>query len=283
MTAPNASNFANRFLVAAANATFVCLVLNVACVIGLFFSFSMNNPSLFEFLFPRDFWLSLDLGTAEPLLRSLSPGFYLVWLLLISTFAPALVCLASTKFGRQERSVGLSDVLSRARKLGLFSVLVTGLVMVPTVMFFDGVFGNWSIVYFLARIWLAPLIYLPVLTIVQLILETEGEFVLPKFCSIAQPEVSWNSALICIALFLLAIAILAGPLLLAPSYYVPLFRDKAVYLVLFELVAWLVAGLSLFRNMILENFMLVYFFCFVLPSVVLLILLPAFVSCISVH
>lgn len=283
MTAPNASNFANRFLVAAANATFVCLVLNVACVIGLFFSFSMNNPSLFEFLFPRDFWLSLDLGTAEPLLRSLSPGFYLVWLLLISTFAPALVCLASTKFGRQERSVGLSDVLSRARKLGLFSALVTGLVMVPTVMFFDGVFGNWSIVYFLARIWLAPLIYLPVLTIVQLILETEGEFVLPKSCSISKNEASRNPALICIGSFLVAVSPLIGAYFLTPSYHSLLFRDSATGLLLSELAVWLLAGLWLVTIMNRENFMLVYFFCFVLPSLVLFMLLPALMVCISIH
>ncbi len=243
----------------------------------------MNNPNLLKFLFPWDFWLSLSLRTAEPVLRSLSPAFYLVWLLLISTFAPALVCLASTKFGRQERTAGLSGVLSRARKLGLLSVLVTGLVMVPTVMFFDGVFGNWSIVYFLARIWLAPLIYLLVLTIVQLILKTEGEFVLPIFCSISKNEASRNPALICIVSFLVAISPLMGGYFLTPSYQALLFRDSASSLILFELVAWLLAGLWLVRIMNRENFMLVYFFFFVVPSLVLLTLLPALMMCISIH
>lgn len=283
MTAPNASNFANRFLVAAANATFICLVFNVACILGLFISVLVNNADLFELFFPRDLRLSLSLRPAMPVIRCLSSIFFFVWLLLFSIFLPALICQASTKLGRQEKLVGLGGVLSRARKLGLLSALLTGAVLVPTFMFVNNFFGNWSIVYFLAQIWFAPLGYLIALMIVQLILQTEGELVLPKFCSIAKPEGSCNSALICIALFLLAIAILAGPLFLAPVYYVPLFRDRAVYLVLFELVAWLVAGLSLFRNMILENFMLVYFFCFVVPSVFSLILLPAFMICISVH
>lgn len=283
MTAPNASNFANRFLVAAANATFICLVFNVACLLGLFISVSMNNADLFELFFPRDLRLSLSIRPAVPVLRFLSPLFLYAWLLLVSIFAPALICQASTKLGRHEKLVGLGGVLSRARKLGLLSTLLTGAAGVTTVMLLDLVFTGWSIVYFVARILLIPLIQLLALTIVQLILQTEGEFVLPKVFSIAKKEASWNSALTCVALFLVAIAILAGPLFLAPSYYVPLFRDKAVYLVLFELVAWLVTGLSLFRNMILENFMLVYFFCFVVPSVVFLILLPAFVICISVH
>ncbi|MDQ5937143.1 MAG: hypothetical protein QG574_4502 [Cyanobacteriota bacterium erpe_2018_sw_21hr_WHONDRS-SW48-000092_B_bin.40] len=283
MTAPSESNFANRILVAAANATFICLVFNVACVFGFLISVLVNNADLFELFFPRDFWLSLSIRPAVPVMRFLSPLFLYVWLLLVSIFAPALICKASTKLGRQEKLVGLGGVLSRARKLGLLSALLAGAVVVPTVMFVNNFFGNWSIVYFLAQIWFAPLAYLIALMIVQLILQTEGELVLPKFCSIEKPKVSWNSALICIALFLVAIAILAGPLFFAPSYFVPLFRDKAVYLVLFELVGWLVAGLSLLRNMILDNFMVVYFFCFVLPSVVLLILLPAFVICISVH
>lgn len=68
-----------------------------------------------------------------------------------------------------------------------------------------------------------------------------------------------------------------------PNYYAPLFRDRTIYLVLLELVAWLLAGVSLLRIMILENFILVYFFCFVVPSLVLLVVFPAIVICISVH
>ncbi len=283
MIAPNPSSFANRFLVAATNATFICLVFNVACLLGLFISVLMNNADLFELSFPRDLRLSLSLRPAMPVIRCLSSIFFCVWLLLFSIFSPSLICQASAKNGRQDKLVGLCGVLNRARKLGLLSTLLSGAAVVPTVMFVNNFFGNLSIVYFLAQIWLVPLAYFIALTIVQLILQTEGELVLPKVCSIAKTEANWKSVLTCIALFLIAIAILAGPLVLAPSYYVPLFRDKAFYLVLFELVAWLVAGLSLFRKMILENFMLVYFFCFVVPSVVLLTLLPAFVMCISVH
>ncbi len=283
MTFVETSNLPDRFALAMSNATCISLVLNVAYFVGFFISVLMNNAHLFELFFPRDFWLSLSLQPAVPLMRFLSPFFLCVWLLLVSTFAPALVCLASTKFGRQEWSVGLSDVLSRARKLGLLSVLVTGLVMVPTVMFFDGVFGNRSIVYFLARIWLAPLIYLLVLTIVQLILKTEGEFVLPKFCSISKNEASRNPALICIVSFLVAVSPLMGGYLLTPSYQALLFRDSASFLILFELVAWLLAGLWLVRIMNRENFMLVYFYFFVVPSLVLLTLLPALMTIISIH
>jgi hypothetical protein len=75
MTAPSESNFANRILVAAANATFICLVFNVACVFGFLISVLMNNAHLFELFFPRDFWLSLSLQPAVPLMRFLSPLF----------------------------------------------------------------------------------------------------------------------------------------------------------------------------------------------------------------
>ncbi len=76
-------------------------------------------------------------------------------------------------------------MLKNARKLGFLSLLLTSAVVVVTVMLLDLVFTGWSIVYFVARIPvipLIPLIQLLALTIVQLILQTEGEFVLPKFC-----------------------------------------------------------------------------------------------------
>jgi hypothetical protein len=114
---------------------------------------------------------------------------------------------------------------------------------------------------------LIPLIQLLALTIVQLILQTEGEFVLPKFCSILKkPKVSRNPALTCIVSVLCSNCDFGWNFVPhAPSYYAPLFRDKArIYLVLLELVGWLLAGVSLLRIMILENFILVYFFCFVL-------------------
>lgn len=278
-----ASNFANRFLVAAANATFICLVLNVAYFVGFFISVLMNSAHLFELFFPRDFWLSLSLQPAVPLMRFLSPFFLCVWLLLVSIFAPSLICQASTKFGRHEKLVGLSEVLKNARKLGLLSFLLTSAVVVVTVMLLDLVFTGWSIAYFVARILVIPLIQLLALTIVQLILQTEGEFVLPKFCAIVKKDGSRSPALTCIVSFFVAISILAGTLFLMPNYYAPLFRDRTIYLVLLQLVAWLLAGVSLLRIMILENFILVYFFCFVAPSLVLLVLFPAIVMCISVH
>ena len=281
------SNLPNRFSLAMANATCISLVLNLvlnlACVIGLFFSFLMNNPNLLEFLFPRDFWLSLSLRTAEPVMRSLSPSFFFVWILLVSIFAPVLICLASTKFGRQEKSVGLSDLLARARKLGLLSALLTGAVVVPTVMYFNVVFANWSIVYFWARIWLVPLVYLLALTVVQLILRSENEFVLPEFCSISKTEGSRNPGLICIVSFFVAISPLIGGCFFTPSYLALLVRDSAIYLFLFELIAWLLAGLWLVRIMNRENFMLVYLFCFVVPSLVSLTVLPVLMQIISVH
>ncbi len=278
-----ASSFANRFLVAAANATFICLVLNVAYFVGFFISVLMNNAHLFEIFFPRDFWLSLSLQPAVPLMRFLSPFFLCVWLLLVSIFAPSLLCQASTKFGRQEKLVGLSEVLQNARKLGLLSLLLTSAVVVVTVMLFDLVFTGWSIAYFVARILVIPLIQLLALAIVQLILQTEGEFVLPKFCSILKKDGSRSRALTCVVSFFVAISILAGTLFLMPNYYAPLFRDRTIYLVLLQLVAWLLAGVSLLRIMILENFIPVYFFCFVVPSLVLLVVFPAIVICISVH
>jgi hypothetical protein len=278
-----ASSFANRFLVAAANATFICLVLNVAYFVGFFISVLMNNAHLFEIFFPRDFWLSLSLQPAVPLMRFLSPFFLCVWLLLVSIFAPSLLCQASTKFGRQEKLVGLSEVLQNARKLGLLSLLLTSAVVVVTVMLFDLVFTGWSIAYFVARILVIPLIQLLALAIVQLILQTEGEFVLPKFCSILKKDGSRSRALTCVVSFFVAISILAGTLFLMPNYYAPLFRDRTIYLVLLQLVAWLLAGVSLLRIMILENFIPVYFFCFVVSSLVLLVVFPAIVICISVH
>ncbi len=286
VTSVETSNLPDRFAVAMSNATCISLVLNLAYIIGFFISVLMNNAHLFELFFPRDFWLSLSLQPAVPLMRFLSPFFLCVWLLLVSIFAPALICQASTNFGRQEKLVGLSEVLKNARKLGLLSFLLTSAVVVVTVKLLDLVFTGWSIVYFVARIPvipLIPLIQLLALTIVQLILQTEGEFVLPKFCSILKKEGSRNPALTCIVSFFVAISILAGTLFLMPNYYAPLFRDRTIYLVLLELVGWLLAGVSLLRIMILENFILVYFFCFVLPSLVLLVVFPAIVTCISVH
>jgi len=278
-----ASSFANRFLVAAANATLICLVANIGCIIGFFVFDIVNSSNLLELLLPPGLLLAVSLRPGVHEMQWLLLGFHFLWFLLLTIFAPAFMCAVSMKFNRQEMSAVLSDVLTRALKLGLWSVLLTAVVTVPTVMLLDHVFTDWSIAYFCARIWLAPLVYLLALTLVQLILRSENEFVLPKFCSISEKEASRSPALICVVSFLVTISIFLGTYFLTPIFYGPFLRHSENYLFIFELLAWLLAGLCLVRIMNRENFMLVYFFFFVLPSLVLFTVMPALMTIISIH
>ncbi|MFA6211717.1 MAG: hypothetical protein WC714_19920 [Candidatus Obscuribacterales bacterium] len=268
-----------RFSLAYGNAACICIVANFGFVVGsaVWYLVVEHNPCEL-FLLP-ELILACNLLPGQ----ERAPGFFFVLLLLVSILAPALVCIVSSRINRKGPSALMNGLLLRTIMLGLWSVLLTALVTTPIVMLLDQVFTQWSIVYTLTRLWLAPLIYLLALAIVQLILSTEEEFVLSKFCSISPKEEFTNPGFICAASFIGAILSLLASYFLTPSYHGPLFRDPATSVLLFEGVSWLLAGLCLVRILNLNMYVIVYFSCFVLPTLYVFNVLPAVQTCICIH
>lgn len=269
----------NRFFLAFANAVCICTVANAGFVFGSAVWYLVVDHNPLELLLLPGLILACSLLYEQ----ARAPGFILVLLLFVSILAPALVCIVSSRINRKGPSALMNGLLLRTIMMGLWSVLLTALVTTPIVMLLDQVFTQWSIVYALSRLWLAPLIYLLALAIVQLILSTEEEFVLPKFCSISSSEASRNSALLCATSFMGAILILLASYFLTPSYHEPFLRDPATRVLLFEGVSWLLSGLCLVRILNLNMYVIVYFTCFVVPTLYVFNVLPAVQTCICIH
>jgi hypothetical protein len=277
------SNLPDRFALAAANATLVCLVSNAGFVLGstVWSLLTSLNPAVVAL--PPGLLLALGLLPGVRDLPSQLPWLYLYSFVVVPICSPAIVCAVCNKLNRSGKSIVEKRKLTSAFKLGFWSFLLTCLAIVPTVMIVDKLFDHWSFIYLLSRVWLAQLFYWIAVTLVQLILKAENQFVLSRFCSIVEKAPTRHPVLVCIVSFSIAILIFVGCYYLTPTYLASFFRDPATPIFLFELVAWLLAGLWLVRIMNLGMYMLVYFFCFVVPSFCLFTVMPALMTIISIH
>ena len=268
VTSVETSNLPDRFALAAANATLVCLVSNAGFILGstVWSLLTSFNPAVVAL--PPGLLLACGLLPGVRDLPSQLPWLYFYSFVVVPICSPAIFCMVCNRLNRSGKSIVAKSALTSAFKLGFWSFLLTALAIVPTVMIVDKLFDHWSFIYLLSRVWLAQLFYWIAVTLVQLILKAENQFLLAKSCSIVEKAPTRYPVLICIVSFSIAISILVGTYFLTPNYLAPFFRNPATPIFLFELVAWLLAGLWLVRIMNLGMYMLVYFFCFVVPRCV---------------